>query len=450
MHQNILSYSSFLKPKFIHTFFALSLASYYVATHPPLMFRLASHIPLPHLIQQVISENLQTVPNYKPPLKLGSHSLSVGQSFEIPFVEKTLIEKSMSYHPLINKVLKKNSNLPLNTIQATAVKLFVFQSGEKPVAPTTVPFYFMTTHEPVVPIEPLVAHQETIVNPRVLEEVIVAPEPVIPIQQALNLPQIVESPVVEVIAIPEPIVPVQQAVIATQVLKAKIVDVPEPALENKPFQNNLNEPPQKPLLVISASPSRIEHIHVKEGDRVEKGQPLLKTSFMKMEDIIRAKVDGVIGRILIKQGDNVAVNQRLAEIKPAVELPVLKKWNEYKFDSKNQLLKLWLMKLAPGRTFSQDETMIRIGLIETLLSPAYQGLITMEWEDSDEDVMRTKRGEFCRAYLNHIKWSATSYEKLFLTPEKDWHAVNEKAYFKAYNLPKKLGISAYRDDDFHV
>jgi len=54
--------------------------------------------------------------------------------------------------------------------------------------------------------------------------------------------------------------------------------------------------------VISPLQGRVVQIRVKEGDAVNKGQPLLSVEAMKSETIISAPISGIVEKILVKQG----------------------------------------------------------------------------------------------------------------------------------------------------
>lgn len=61
---------------------------------------------------------------------------------------------------------------------------------------------------------------------------------------------------------------------------------------------------------------------VKEGDEVEKGQPIVEVETDKATVELEATAAGVIGRILHREGDIVPINGVLAVIlEPGEELP---------------------------------------------------------------------------------------------------------------------------------
>ncbi|XP_043480671.1 methylcrotonoyl-CoA carboxylase subunit alpha, mitochondrial [Leptopilina heterotoma] len=66
---------------------------------------------------------------------------------------------------------------------------------------------------------------------------------------------------------------------------------------------------------VSPIPGIVDKILIKDGDNVNKGDPLLVIVAMKMEYIIKASSDGEIDRILCKIGDNVAKDKLLVKMK---------------------------------------------------------------------------------------------------------------------------------------
>ncbi|MDP2387007.1 MAG: biotin/lipoyl-containing protein [Bacteroidota bacterium] len=60
-------------------------------------------------------------------------------------------------------------------------------------------------------------------------------------------------------------------------------------------------------------PGLVLNIIAKEGDTVQKGDPLLVLEAMKMENILKSPTDGVIKRIAVQKGIAVEKNQLLIE-----------------------------------------------------------------------------------------------------------------------------------------
>ncbi|MGH8293353.1 MAG: biotin/lipoyl-containing protein, partial [Gammaproteobacteria bacterium] len=66
---------------------------------------------------------------------------------------------------------------------------------------------------------------------------------------------------------------------------------------------------------VSPMPGRVVAVHVKAGDQVETGQPLLVLEGMKMEYTVKAAMAGRIEAVLCKQGEMVEADAVLVEIK---------------------------------------------------------------------------------------------------------------------------------------
>ena len=64
--------------------------------------------------------------------------------------------------------------------------------------------------------------------------------------------------------------------------------------------------------ILSPMPGRVVLVEAKEGQEVKAGEPVLVIEAMKMENIIRAQRDGVIGKINVAADDNVAADAVLA------------------------------------------------------------------------------------------------------------------------------------------
>lgn len=60
-------------------------------------------------------------------------------------------------------------------------------------------------------------------------------------------------------------------------------------------------------------PGLVLSISVNEGDEIAKGDNLLILEAMKMENMLKSSTDGVIKKILVKQGDKVEKNQILIQ-----------------------------------------------------------------------------------------------------------------------------------------
>lgn len=65
--------------------------------------------------------------------------------------------------------------------------------------------------------------------------------------------------------------------------------------------------------IISPMPGQIISINVQKGDKIVDGQELCVMEAMKMQNIIKSEVDGVIKAVHVKTGASVAVDELLIE-----------------------------------------------------------------------------------------------------------------------------------------
>ncbi len=68
-------------------------------------------------------------------------------------------------------------------------------------------------------------------------------------------------------------------------------------------------------VVTSPLPGTVTKIHVKEGEEIDKNQPILVIESMKMENVIVSPIKGVVSKICVSEGRLVNGNEILAEIK---------------------------------------------------------------------------------------------------------------------------------------
>ena len=66
--------------------------------------------------------------------------------------------------------------------------------------------------------------------------------------------------------------------------------------------------------VITSMPGNVKKVLVKEGDRVEVGQPVVVLEAMKMENELEAPKSGVVKRVNVKENTPVEANAVLIEI----------------------------------------------------------------------------------------------------------------------------------------
>jgi len=73
-------------------------------------------------------------------------------------------------------------------------------------------------------------------------------------------------------------------------------------------------PPDLSRFLLSPMPGRLVALHVGEGDKVERGQPLAVVEAMKMENILRAAKRGIVAKVAAAAGDTLALDQMILEL----------------------------------------------------------------------------------------------------------------------------------------
>ncbi|QTD56273.1 acetyl-CoA carboxylase biotin carboxylase subunit [Parasphingorhabdus cellanae] len=73
-------------------------------------------------------------------------------------------------------------------------------------------------------------------------------------------------------------------------------------------------PPDLSKYLLCPMPGLLVALHVKEGDKVEEGQPLAVVEAMKMENILRAEKNAVVKSVEAAQGDSLAVDAVILEL----------------------------------------------------------------------------------------------------------------------------------------
>jgi acetyl-CoA/propionyl-CoA carboxylase biotin carboxyl carrier protein len=68
--------------------------------------------------------------------------------------------------------------------------------------------------------------------------------------------------------------------------------------------------------VTSPMPGKVVAVHVKQGDRVAVGQRLVSVEAMKMEHVVAAPVAGTVARLVVREGESVTLDQPLAAVEP--------------------------------------------------------------------------------------------------------------------------------------
>jgi propionyl-CoA carboxylase alpha chain len=61
-------------------------------------------------------------------------------------------------------------------------------------------------------------------------------------------------------------------------------------------------------------PGLLVKLHVSEGEEVQPGQPLATVEAMKMENILRAEKQAVVGKINAAEGASLAVDEVILEL----------------------------------------------------------------------------------------------------------------------------------------
>jgi biotin carboxyl carrier protein len=80
-------------------------------------------------------------------------------------------------------------------------------------------------------------------------------------------------------------------------------------LSRKPYE------PVDPKIVTAIIPGTIRKVSIKDGSKVKRGDILLELEAMKMLNNIRADMDGVIYKVLVKTGELVSRKQILFQYK---------------------------------------------------------------------------------------------------------------------------------------
>ena len=72
-------------------------------------------------------------------------------------------------------------------------------------------------------------------------------------------------------------------------------------------------PPDLSRFLLCPMPGLLTALHVKQGDKVEAGQPLAVVEAMKMENILRAEKAGIVAKVDATPGDSLAVDAVILE-----------------------------------------------------------------------------------------------------------------------------------------
>jgi len=83
----------------------------------------------------------------------------------------------------------------------------------------------------------------------------------------------------------------------------------------KKFAGRTPYTPPDSRKVMAFIPGTILKVHVKEGDKVKKGDKLLVLQAMKMDNHLLATRNGVVKKVYVKQGETVPKHHLLLELK---------------------------------------------------------------------------------------------------------------------------------------
>lgn len=405
----ILSIKPQINLQFMNTFFALSIASYYVVMHhTPQGLRWPSHLKFYEVQKDVIEENPQ----------LEGFSSSSQLSFVLELKNKNL--------PLLNK----SETGEINLIQNQSLENVLEESKSMQDLLSLNPSLpFQSSDTLIEDRHPMKISSQIGLKERIVK--------FLPPSHSLELPKIATQEIVITNALLNPICTNKIAISENRVATE---------LGGK-TGNNLNPVGEE---MISPSPLlKAFQLHSFSIPLSEDIQELEGVTTENKEEVVSSLTHPIIPKPEEKTENN-------ADTFPA--------WFTYKRRLESPLLKLWLMKLAPGSSVKPKEIPFRRALIETLLSEEFQPHIGPNWEppigpgwepsgeevdgNDDEDI-KARRRNFHDTYLKKVDWAATRFKRLFLIDgSEDFHQVNEEAYLKAYNFPLKLGVRVYRDEDF--
>ncbi len=86
-------------------------------------------------------------------------------------------------------------------------------------------------------------------------------------------------------------------------------------LANRTFLARKPYKPDDPKKITAFIPGTIMKVLVKENQKVKEGQTLLVLQAMKMDNHLLSPLNTVVKKIYVKQGDKVAKNHLLVELK---------------------------------------------------------------------------------------------------------------------------------------
>jgi len=72
-------------------------------------------------------------------------------------------------------------------------------------------------------------------------------------------------------------------------------------------------PPDMSRFLLSPMPGLLVDVAVQPGQKVQAGERLAVIEAMKMENVLFAVADGVVGKLLASKGESLAVDQAILE-----------------------------------------------------------------------------------------------------------------------------------------
>jgi propionyl-CoA carboxylase alpha chain len=72
-------------------------------------------------------------------------------------------------------------------------------------------------------------------------------------------------------------------------------------------------PPDMSRFVLSPMPGLLVDVAVQPGQKVQAGERVAVIEAMKMENVLFAAADGVVGKVLATKGESLAVDQPIIE-----------------------------------------------------------------------------------------------------------------------------------------
>lgn len=91
------------------------------------------------------------------------------------------------------------------------------------------------------------------------------------------------------------------------------VSVLRPRIAELAMLMPIKSPPDTSNLLLCPMPGLVVKLYVKVGDTIEEGQPLAIVEAMKMENVLRAEISGVVTKVPVSEGDSLAVDEVIME-----------------------------------------------------------------------------------------------------------------------------------------